>query len=70
MAVYEYKCQQCDNQFELSRSILEDIPMVDCEECGSPDTKRVWTPPGVKFNGTGWGREQPKPPGFVIEDHR
>jgi len=52
MPAYDYRCTACDNVFEIVRSI-SDNTSVTCPECGG-DTKRVFTPVGVHFKGSGF----------------
>jgi len=52
MPAYDYKCLSCESIFELSRSI-SDAAEVCCPTCGGA-TKRVFTPVGVVFKGSGF----------------
>ncbi|MBM3141031.1 MAG: zinc ribbon domain-containing protein [Chloroflexi bacterium] len=41
MAIYEYRCKQCENRFDLMRRVAErDKPAV-CPACGSRRTARA-----------------------------
>jgi putative FmdB family regulatory protein len=59
---YDYRCLSCETVFELIRAIT-DTSEVSCPSCGGP-TKRVFTPVGVVFKGSGFHntdyRPQPK----------
>ena len=65
MPDYDYRCTSCQEQFEISRPMgSKDHPC--CPACGS-DAKRVFTPVGVAFKGTGFHntdyRSRPKEDG-------
>jgi len=49
---YDFRCLSCDRVFELTRA-LSDISDVCCPDCGGA-TKRVFTPVGVVFKGSGF----------------
>lgn len=48
MVTKEYNCNNCGNDFEVRRSMLDDSRL-DCPACGSVDTKRVFRQP-VNFD--------------------
>ncbi|MCH4084090.1 MAG: zinc ribbon domain-containing protein [Coriobacteriaceae bacterium] len=52
MAVYDYKCTECGNQFEVEHPMNEH-PDVSCPKCGS-EAKRVFVPSGIVFQGSGF----------------
>ena len=52
MPAYDYRCTVCDTTFEIVRSI-SDSGDVCCSICGGP-TKRLFTPVGVHFKGSGF----------------
>jgi putative FmdB family regulatory protein len=52
MPAYDYRCTVCDTTFEVVRSI-SDSGVVTCPECNGA-TKRVFTPVGVHFKGSGF----------------
>ena len=51
MPTYEYKCTQCENQFDLWQSVGEAPPA--CPQCES-STKKVFRPVSVIFKGSGF----------------
>jgi putative FmdB family regulatory protein len=53
MPLYDFKCEQCSNTFELSLS-FENKDLQYCEDCEKP-LVRIYTPVGAIFKGTGWG---------------
>ncbi|HKH10535.1 MAG TPA: zinc ribbon domain-containing protein [Rubrobacter sp.] len=41
MALYEYKCAECDGRFDLMRSMSASDDPAECPECGSVESRRV-----------------------------
>jgi len=65
MPIYEYKCKNCDNHFEIMQKISEE-PLKECEKCGGTLEKQ-WSLSGFQFKGSGWyktdyagGQQAPK----------
>lgn len=56
MPLYDFKCEQCGNTFELNLS-FENMDIQYCEDCEKP-LVRVYTPIGAIFKGTGWGKSK------------
>ncbi|GAB4285347.1 MAG: hypothetical protein Kow0067_08070 [Coriobacteriia bacterium] len=59
MPTYDYRCRNCDATFEINRPI-GDGSAVCCPECGG-ETKRVFTPVGVVFKGSGFHNTDYRP---------
>jgi putative FmdB family regulatory protein len=59
MPVYTYRCESCGVQFEQSQKFT-DSPLVRCPECGKKSLRKVYTPVGIVFKGSG----------FYSTDHR
>jgi putative FmdB family regulatory protein len=61
MPAYDFKCTRCSTVFEITRPSADDSP-VACPECGA-ETKRVFSPVGVHFKGSGFHNTdyRPKP---------
>jgi len=59
MPAYDYRCTTCGCQFEVTRAVGEkrDEP---CPECGG-STKRVFSPVGVVFKGSGFHNTDYRP---------
>lgn len=55
MAIYDYKCLDCENIQEERHSMKED-PVIKCKECGSEHTKRYMGNANIRniFKGTGF----------------
>jgi putative FmdB family regulatory protein len=59
MPVYTYRCENCGVQFERTQKFSES-PLVWCPECGKKELRKVYTPVGIVFKGSG----------FYATDHR
>mgnify|MGYP001224293145 CR=1 FL=1 len=59
MPVYTYRCDNCGVQFEQTQK-FSDAPLTRCPECGKKTLKKVYTPVGIVFKGSG----------FYATDHR
>ena len=59
MPVYTYRCGNCGNQFERQQS-YDDSPLKTCPNCKKKALKKVITPAGVVFKGSG----------FYANDHK
>ena len=53
MPTYEYRCNQCEHTFEITRSYKEEESAITCPKCELNCT-RVYSVPGVQFRGTGF----------------
>ena len=52
MPLYEYQCESCQGLLEVLQK-FSDEPLSVCKECGGK-LKRLLSPPGLHFKGTGW----------------
>lgn len=52
MPIYEYRCEVCGSQFER-RQGFDDPPASECPE-GHSDVRRVFSPAGIIFKGSGF----------------
>ncbi len=59
MPVYTYRCESCGIQFERQQS-FSDAPLRVCPECRKKSLKKVISPVGIVFKGSG----------FYSTDHR
>jgi putative FmdB family regulatory protein len=59
MPVYTYRCENCGVQFERQQS-FSDQPLTRCPECNKKTLRKVYTPVGIVFKGSG----------FYATDHR
>jgi putative FmdB family regulatory protein len=58
MPIYQYRCLNCNRQFELKQS-FNDKPIADCPSCHGI-ARRIFCPVPIIFNG----------PGFYVTDSR
>ncbi len=59
MPVYTYQCESCGVRFERLQS-FDDAPLTRCPECNKKSLRKVYTPVGIVFKGSG----------FYATDHR
>lgn len=59
MPVYTYHCDNCGIQFEKTQK-FSDQPLTRCPECSKKSLRKVYTPVGIVFKGSG----------FYATDHR
>lgn len=53
MPIYTYRCENCGVQFERHQS-FSDQPLTRCPECNKNKLRKVITPAGIVFKGSGW----------------
>lgn len=59
MPIYTYQCENCGVRFERFQKFSED-PLTLCPECDENALRKVYTPVGIVFKGSG----------FYATDHR
>ncbi len=59
MPIYTYRCENCGVQFERQQK-FSDQPLTRCPECNKKTLRKVYTPVGIVFKGSG----------FYATDHR
>ena len=59
MPIYTYRCENCGVQFERQQK-FSDLPLTRCPECSKKTLRKVYTPVGIVFKGSG----------FYSTDHR
>ena len=52
MPTYQYRCKECDHDFEVVQSFTDD-PLEACPECGGR-LKKVYGNVGISFKGSGF----------------
>jgi putative FmdB family regulatory protein len=52
MPLYEYRCEQCGEQFEVMQK-FSDQPLTRHEKCGGA-VHRLLSAPALQFKGSGW----------------
>lgn len=53
MPVYEYRCAECQHNYEIEQRITEE-PLKKCPSCGQPALKRIIGNVGMAFNAGGF----------------
>lgn len=53
MPAYDFRCTSCNTIFEITRR-AGSAEAVHCPECDSDATKRIFSPVGVVFKGSGF----------------
>jgi putative FmdB family regulatory protein len=53
MPVYTYHCDSCGIQFEQTQK-FSDAPLTRCPECNKKSLRKVYTPVGIVFKGSGF----------------
>ena len=53
MPTYEYKCRDCGHQLEVVQSFTDDA-LTKCPNCKKKALRKVFSPPGVTFKGSGF----------------
>jgi len=59
MPTYDFRCTSCSERFEVTRAMGGAVDEC-CPECGG-EAKRVFTPVGVAFKGSGFHNTDYKP---------
>jgi|TARA_B110000263_G_scaffold51812_1_gene43354 putative FmdB family regulatory protein len=61
MPTYQYRCSNCDDQFELRQSFTDD-PVTVCpdQDCAGP-VKKVFGSVGIAFKGSGFYKNDSRP---------
>lgn len=52
MPTYQYKCKECDHEFEVRQRMSEE-PLTECPVCGG-EVRRVVGSVGIVFKGSGF----------------
>lgn len=53
MPIYEYRCDDCDHQFDLLQKISDPPPSV-CPQCGAAGVRKLISAAGFRLKGGGW----------------
>ncbi len=61
MPIYTYRCENCGVQFEREQS-FNDEPLKICPECRKKSLKKVISPVGIIFKGSGFYSTDHKSP--------
>jgi len=61
MPIYTYQCENCGVRFERQQSFSEQ-PLTRCPECNKKALRKVYTPVGIVFKGSGFYATDHKSP--------
>jgi putative FmdB family regulatory protein len=61
MPIYTYRCENCGVRFERQQSFSEQ-PLTRCPECNKKTLRKVYTPVGIVFKGSGFYSTDHKSP--------
>jgi putative FmdB family regulatory protein len=53
MPIYTYRCTECGVEFDQHQN-FSDPPLIKCPECGKKSLRKVFSPSGIIFKGSGW----------------
>ena len=53
MPIYEYQCQDCHKHVEALQK-MNDLPLLDCPQCGKPALKKQVSAAAFRLKGGGW----------------
>ena len=53
MPTYEYRCNSCGEHLEVVQSFSDD-PLTECPHCGQQALRKVFSPVGIVFKGSGF----------------
>jgi len=53
MPTYEYRCNDCGEHLEVVQSFTDD-PLTECPNCGRKALRKVFSPVGIVFKGSGF----------------
>jgi len=53
MPIYDYKCSNCEHQFELIQK-FSDQPAEVCPECSKKSIQKLVSAPSFRLKGGGW----------------
>jgi putative FmdB family regulatory protein len=61
MPIYTYQCESCGVRFERQQK-FSDTPLTRCPECSKKALRKVYTPVGIVFKGSGFYATDHKSP--------
>lgn len=56
MPIYEYRCPDCDHQFEAIQKMSDD-PITVCPECSAEQVKKLISQTSFVLKGGGWYKD-------------
>ena len=58
MPIYEFKCKDCGEKFEISMSFNGTVSEINCPNCKSKNLQKTFGNPNIIYKGSGWGKEK------------
>ncbi|MDQ1492728.1 MAG: hypothetical protein QOJ23_5242 [Actinomycetota bacterium] len=65
MPTYEYRCTACDEHLEVVQS-FSDEPLTKCPKCGKKALRKVFSPVGIVFKGSGFYKTDSRGSGKAV----
>ena len=69
MPIYAYRCENCGVQFER-RQKFSDNPLKRCPECNKNALRKVYSPVGIVFKGSGFYATDNRSPSGMRSSHK
>ena len=59
MPIFAYKCDACDKTFDVLQKVGA-AALTKCQECGSPELRKLLSAPNFHLKGKGWRKNRDK----------
>ncbi len=69
MPLYTYRCTNCGIQFDIRQKFADD-PLTVCPECEEETLRKVYTPVGIVFKGSGFYSTDNRSPSGMDRHHK
>jgi putative FmdB family regulatory protein len=69
MPIYTYRCTECGVEFDQHQN-FSDPPLTKCPECGKKSLRKVFSPSGIIFKGSGWYATDHRSPSGSVNMHK
>ncbi|MBN1440603.1 MAG: zinc ribbon domain-containing protein [Anaerolineales bacterium] len=69
MPIYTYRCMECGVEFDQHQN-FSDLPLTKCPECGKKSLRKVFSPAGIIFKGSGWYATDHRSPSGGVNLHK
>jgi putative FmdB family regulatory protein len=69
MPIYSYHCDNCEYEFDVFQHFNDD-KLVICPKCDKPELRKLFTPVGIVFKGSGfYATDHRSPSGMMPSPH-
>jgi putative FmdB family regulatory protein len=68
MPTYTYQCDNCGVRFERRQKFSEK-PLITCPECSKKTLRKIFTPVGIVFKGSGFYATDHRSPSGISRDN-